>query len=141
MTSVLAVLVLLPQKGNLWLIPQDSVPTACLLCTKKETGTLRPLAPVWRPPGLGRHGSRQLSLARHTLHITLRPSGASPRKPIPLGVLASSTSRGLAPHEGLVLLMLKLGHTRPSMEPHGGPQAGRARYPQIQDVDTYIQVI
>ena len=51
-------------------------------------------------------------------------------------ILASSASRGLAPHEGYVLLMLKLGHTRPLMEPRGGPQAGRARYPRIQDADS-----
>ena len=48
----------------------------------------------------------------------------------------SSASRGLAPDEGLVWLMLKQGHTRPSMEPRGGLQAGRAGYPHIQDADS-----
>ena len=48
----------------------------------------------------------------------------------------SPSSRGLAPREGLVLLMLKLGRTRPSMKPCGGPQAGRAGYPQIQDAES-----
>ena len=47
----------------------------------------------------------------------------------------SSASRGLAPREGLMLLKLKLGRTRPSMEPHGGLQAGRAGYPHIQNTD------
>ena len=31
--------------------------------------------------------------------------------------------------------MSKLGHTRPLMEPHGGPRAGRTGYPQVQDAD------
>ena len=57
-------------------------------------------------------------------------------RPPPREVLVSSASRGLAPREGLVLLMLRLGHTRPSMEPHGGPQVGRAGYPLIQDADS-----
>ena len=115
---VLAVLVLLHQNGNLWLIPQDSAPVACLFCTEEETCTLC-------PPGLGHHGSRQLSLVKYTLHRILRPSGASLRKPIPSGILALSASRGMAPREGLVLLMLKLGRTRPSMEPRGGLHTGR----------------
>ena len=42
MTSVLAVLVLLHQNGNLWLIPRDSAPVACLPCTKEETCALHP---------------------------------------------------------------------------------------------------
>ena len=49
--------------------------------------------------------------------------------------LVSSASRGLAPREGLELLMLKLGRTRPSMEPRGGPQAGRAKHTRIEDAD------
>ena len=48
----------------------------------------------------------------------------------------SSASRGLAPCEGLVVFMLKLGHTRPSMEPRGGLSAGRTGYPQVQDADS-----
>ena len=36
------------------------------------------------------------------------------RRPLLLEVLVSSTSRGLAPREGLELLMLKLGRTWPS---------------------------
>ena len=36
----------------------------------------------------------------------------------------SPASLGLAPREGLELLMSKLGHTRPSLELRGGPQAG-----------------
>ena len=44
------------------------------------------------------------------------------RRQVPSGVLALSALRGLAPREGLVLLMLKLGRTRPSMETRGGPQ-------------------
>ena len=44
-------------------------------------------------------------------------------------VLVSCTSRGLAPREGLGLLMSKLGHTRPSMELHRGPQVDKSGYP------------
>ena len=33
-------------------------------------------------------------------------------------------------------MVLKLGRTRPSMQPHGAPQAGRAGYPRIQDTDS-----
>ena len=50
-------------------------------------------------------------------------------------VLVSSASRGLAPREGLVLLMLKMGRTRSSMEPHRGMQAGKSRDPCSQDAD------
>jgi hypothetical protein len=51
-------------------------------------------------------------------------------------VLVSSASRGLAPREGLELLLLKLGHTRPSMEPRHGPQAGKSGHPRSQDTDS-----
>ena len=48
----------------------------------------------------------------------------------------SSTSRGLAPREGLELLALKMGRTRPSMEPRHGPQAGKSGYPRSQNADS-----
>ena len=48
----------------------------------------------------------------------------------------SSSSRGLAPCEGLELLMLKLGRTRPSMEPRRGPQAGKSGDPRSQNADS-----
>ena len=48
-------------------------------------------------------------------------------------VLVSFASRGLAPREGLELLMMKLGRTRPSMERCHGPQTGRSRHPHSQD--------
>ena len=51
-------------------------------------------------------------------------------------VLVSSASRGLAPHEGLESLLLKLGRTRPSMKPRHGPQAGKSGHPRSQDVDS-----
>ena len=47
----------------------------------------------------------------------------------------SSASRGLAPHEGLELLLLKLGRTRPSTEPPHGPQAGKSVHPRSQDAN------
>ena len=48
----------------------------------------------------------------------------------------SSASRGLAPREGLELLMLKLGRTRPSIEPRRGPQVGKSGYPGSQNADS-----
>ena len=50
-------------------------------------------------------------------------------------VLVSSASRGLAPREGLELLMPKVDRTRPSMEPRRGPQAGKSGYPHSQNTD------
>ena len=59
-----------------------------------------------RPPGLGRHGPRQLSLMRCTLQTTLRPTEAGLKRPIPSGVLASFALQGLAPRKGLALVIL-----------------------------------
>ena len=51
-------------------------------------------------------------------------------------VLASSASRGLVPREGLALSVLKMGRTKPWMEPRRGPQAGKSGYPHSQDIDS-----
>ena len=48
----------------------------------------------------------------------------------------SSASRGLAPSEGLVLLLLKMGRTRLSTGPHHGPQTGKSGYPGSQNTDS-----
>ena len=48
----------------------------------------------------------------------------------------SPASRGLAPREGLVLKVLQMGHTRPSMEPRRGPQASKSGYPSSQNADS-----
>ena len=48
----------------------------------------------------------------------------------------SPASRGLAPREGLELLLPKLGRTRPLVEPHRGPQAGKSGHPCSQDADS-----
>ena len=37
-----------------------------------------------------------------------------------------------------MVLVLKLGHTRPSMESCSGPQAGMIGYPQIKDANNVI---
>ena len=47
----------------------------------------------------------------------------------------SSASRGLAPREGLEWLLMKMGRTRPLVEPRPGPQAGKSGYPRSQDTD------
>ena len=51
-------------------------------------------------------------------------------------VLVSSASRGLAPREGLELLLQKLGRTGPSTEPRHWPQAGKSGHPRSQDADS-----
>ena len=48
----------------------------------------------------------------------------------------SSASRGLAPREGLEWLLMKMGRTRPLVEPRPGPQAGKSGYPRSQDAHT-----
>ena len=47
-------------------------------------------------------------------------------------VLVLSASRGLAPREGLELLMQKVGHTMPSLKPRRGPQAGKSGTPVLR---------
>jgi hypothetical protein len=44
--AVLAVLVLLHENGNLWLIPRDSTPALASLAPKRKPVVLRPLAPA-----------------------------------------------------------------------------------------------
>ena len=58
--AVLAVLVLLHQNGNFWLIPRDSASALASLGPKRKLVHRA----RWRPPGLGRHGSRHLNLTR-----------------------------------------------------------------------------
>ena len=52
----------------------------------------------------------------------------------------SSTSRGLAPQEGLECLLVKMGRARPLVEPHRGPQAGKSGYPHSQYADSSPRV-
>ena len=51
----------------------------------------------------------------------------------------SSASRGLAPHEGLECLLVKMGRTGPLVEPRRGPHAGKSGDPRSQDADRQIQ--
>ena len=48
----------------------------------------------------------------------------------------SSTSRGLAPREGLESLLVKMGRTGPRAEPRRGPQAGKSGDPRSQNTDS-----
>mgnify|MGYP000896335074 CR=1 FL=1 len=48
----------------------------------------------------------------------------------------SPASRGLAPREGLECLLVKMGRTRPLVEPRRGPQAGKSGDPRSQDADS-----
>ena len=50
----------------------------------------------------------------------------------------SPASRGLAPHEGLECLLVKMGRTRPLEEPHRGLQAGKSGDPRSQNADREI---
>ena len=47
-----------------------------------------------------------------------------------------SASWGLAPHEGLECLLVKMGRTGPLAEPRRGLQAGKYGYPSSQDADS-----
>ena len=47
-------------------------------------------------------------------------------------------SRGLAPHEGLECLLVKMGRTRPLEELRRGPQAGKSGDPCSQNADTPV---
>ena len=48
----------------------------------------------------------------------------------------SSTPRGLAPHEGLELRLMKTGRTGPLLEPRCRPQAGKSGDPHSQNADS-----
>ena len=48
----------------------------------------------------------------------------------------SSTTRGLAPREGLECLLVKMVRTGPLVEPPCGPQAGKSGDPRSQDADS-----
>ena len=52
----------------------------------------------------------------------------------------SSASRGLAPHEGLESLVVKMGRTSPLAEPRRGPQAGKSGDPRSQNANISIGV-
>ena len=48
----------------------------------------------------------------------------------------SSASRGLAPHEGLDSMLMKMGHTGLLAKPRRGPHAGKSRDPRSQNADS-----
>ena len=50
----------------------------------------------------------------------------------------SSAPRGLAPCEGLELVLMKMGCAGPPFEPRHRPQAGKSRDPHSQNADTMI---
>ena len=47
-----------------------------------------------------------------------------------------SALRGLAPREGLERLLVKMGRTRPLVEPCRGPQAGKSWDPHSQNANS-----
>ena len=52
----------------------------------------------------------------------------------------SSASRGLALRKVLECLLMKMGRTRPLVEPCPGPQAGKFGYPRSQDANRRFQM-
>ena len=48
----------------------------------------------------------------------------------------SFASRGVAPHEGLGCLLVKMGRTGLLAEPRRGPQAGKSGDPHSQNADS-----
>ena len=53
----------------------------------------------------------------------------------------ASASRGLAPREGLELLLRKMGRTRPLVEARFGPQAGKSGHPRSQNADKLVLTV
>ena len=47
----------------------------------------------------------------------------------------SSAPRGLAPREGIELVLMKMGRAGPPLEPRRGPQAGKSGDPHSQNAD------
>ena len=81
------------------------------------------------PPGVDRHGSRHESLVRFcpTLISLLLVSL--------LGWATPEEVLRHPPREGLERSLVKMGHTRPLVEPRRGPQAGKSGDPRSQDAD------
>ena len=50
----------------------------------------------------------------------------------------SSAPRGLAPREGLELVLMKMGHAGPPPEPRRRPQAGKSGDPRSQNADKVV---
>ena len=48
----------------------------------------------------------------------------------------SSAPRGLAPREGLELVLMKMGHAGPPLEPRRRPQTGKSGDPRSQNTDS-----
>ena len=48
----------------------------------------------------------------------------------------SFASRGSTPRNGLECLLMKMGRTRPLVEPCRGPQAGKSGDPRSQDANS-----
>ena len=106
---------------------------ACFLSTKEETASSAPAGV--RLPWSSWFASSQPQEVGY-LHRNLHSLGGNLGRPLPREVLASSTSRGLAPREGLVLIVFKAGCIRTSKEPRRGPQAGKSGYPASQNADS-----
>ena len=61
-----------------------------------------------------------------------------PREPAWRGRALSPTPRGLAPREGLELVLMKIGHAGTPLEPRRGPQVGKSGDPRTQNTDNLI---
>ena len=48
----------------------------------------------------------------------------------------SSAPRGLTPREGLELVLMKMGHAGPPLEPRRRPQVGKSGDPHSQNADS-----
>ena len=49
----------------------------------------------------------------------------------------SFASRGSTPRNGLECLLMKMGRTRPLVEPRTSPQAGKSGHPKAQNTDNH----
>src|SRR3954470_3459519 len=105
----------------------DPLACACPLCTKEERETLRGLAPAWNP-----WSSWLASWApREVPHLDL---SASPRASLRKPCLRKRRVVRLA--RVLNLVLMKMGHVGPPLEPRHRPQAGKSGDPRSQNTDS-----
>src|SRR3954470_10077530 len=105
----------------------DPLACACPLCTKEERETLRGLAPAWNP-----WSSWLASWApREVPHLDL---SASPRASLRKPCLRKRRVVRLA--RVLNLVLMKMGHVGPPLEPRHRPQVGKSGDPHSQNADS-----
>lgn len=128
------VLVSLHRNGKLCLMPWSVLAPLY----QKGNKNLRRPAPVWRPPGLDRHGLRHGILARYPYIDLSAFSRACLMRPL-LRKLPVIRPARLGPSRGSWVCVDEDGPCWAPFEPHRRPQAGKSGDPRSQDTDTSAQ--